>query len=250
LGIPEDHAHKDDWLDILIAMAHLAAQTSRIRIGSGVLILPYRNPVLTARMLASLDHLSGGRIDFGVGVGWLIREFQALGVGDAYDERGPYSNEILDVILTCWKGGTVQFKGKWFDIPPVIFDPVPLQQGGRVPIWVGSLRTTGAPIRRVAKYADYWHPSESDPEGGSFLTPERFKETGERLDELAGRKIPRTIRLRCNGDPQERIDLLHRYAEASCVQAACSFFSGSPTFAELDRAATRFFELAASLRET
>ncbi len=69
-------------------MAHLAAQTRRIRIGSGVLVLPYRNPVLTARMVASLDHLSGGRIDLGVGVGWLSREYQALGVGDVFDRRG------------------------------------------------------------------------------------------------------------------------------------------------------------------
>ena len=100
----------------------------------------------------------------------------------------------------------------------------------------------------MAKYADYWHPSEADTQGRS-LTPERFQETGERLDELAGRKIPRTLRLRCNGDPQEKVDLLHRFAEVGCVQAACSFLSGSPTFAEFDRAATRFFELAATLRE-
>ncbi len=164
-------------------------------------------------------------------------------------DAGAYANEVLDVILTCWKGGTVQFKGKWFDVPPVVFDPPPLQQGGRVPLWVGSLTTTGAPIQRVAKYADYWHPSEADTEGRS-LTPERFRETGERLDELAGRKIPRTLRLRCNGDPQEKVDLLHRFAEVGCVQAACSFLSGSATFAEFDRAATRFFELAENLRET
>jgi alkanesulfonate monooxygenase SsuD/methylene tetrahydromethanopterin reductase-like flavin-dependent oxidoreductase (luciferase family) len=257
LGIPEDHIHADDWLDILISMAHLAAQTTRIRIGSGVLILPYRNPVLTARMVASLDQLSGGRIDFGVGVGWLIRESRALGVGDVYDERGPYSNEILDVILTCWKGGTVQFKGRWFDIPPVIFDPVPVQEGGRVPLWVGSLRTTGAPIARVAKYADYWHPSETNTENVP-ITPERYRETGERLNELAGREIPRTVRINCVGDFREKIDLLHGFAEVGCVQAACSFFpypglgqgkSRWGTFEDFDREATRFFELAASLRD-
>ncbi len=246
LGIAEDHLHKQEWLEILVSMAHLAAQTKRIRIGAGVLVLPYRNPVLTARMVATLDHLSAGRIDLGVGVGWLSREYQALGVGDVFAERGPYSNEVLDVILTCWKGGTVEFKGVWFDIPPVVFDAPPVQQGGRVPLWVGSLNTTGAPIRRVAKYADYWHPSEADTEGRS-LTPERFRETGEQLNELAGREIPRTIRLRCDGDAQEKVDLLHRFAEAGCVQVACSFLRGSETFAEFDRAAIRFFDVAASL---
>ena len=248
LGIAEDHLHKQEWLDIIVAMAHLAAQTTRVRIGSGVLVLPYRNPVLTARMIASLDQLSGGRIDLGVGVGWLSREYQALGVGAIFDDRGPYANEVLDVILTCRQSGTIEFKGTWFDVPPVVFDAPPVQQGGRVPLWVGSLTTTGAPMQRVAKYADYWHPSEADTEGRS-LTPERFRETGERLDEVAGREIPRTIRLRCNGDPQEKVDLLHRFAEVGCVQAACSFLSGSPTFGEFDRVATRFFELADSLHK-
>jgi probable F420-dependent oxidoreductase len=249
LGIVEDHLHEEQWLDVIVSMAHLAAQTRRIRIGSGVLVLPYRNPVLTARMVASLDHLSAGRIDLGVGVGWLGREYQALGVGDVFDQRGTYANEVLDVILTCWRGGTVQFKGRWFDIPPVVFEPPPLQPGGRVPLWVGSLTTTGAAIQRVAKYADYWHPSEADTEG-RLLTPERFREAGERIDELAGREIPRTIRLRCSGDPSEKVDLLHRFAEVGCVQAACSFLTGSTTFTEFDRAATRFFELAAILRYT
>ena len=148
LGIAEDHLHQQAWLDVMVSMAHLAAQTTRIRIGSGVLVLPYRNPVLTARMVASLDRLSGGRIDLGVGVGWLIREYQALGVGDVFDDRGSYANEVLDVILECWKGGTVQFKGTWFDVPPVVFEAPPVQLGGRVPLWVGSLSTTGAPIAR------------------------------------------------------------------------------------------------------
>jgi hypothetical protein len=82
-----------------------------------------------------------------------------------------------------------------------------------------------------------------------LLTPERFREAGEQLNELAGREIPRTIRLRCDGDPLEKVDLLHRFTEVGCVQAACSFLRGSATFAEFDRAATRFFDLTASLRE-
>jgi probable F420-dependent oxidoreductase len=247
LGIPEDNLHQDDWLEIMVTMAHLAARTTHIRIGSGVAVLPYRNPVLTARMMASLDQLSGGRIDFGVGVGWLKREYQALGVGAVFDDRGAYTNETLDVILECWKGGTVSFSGRWFEVPPVHFGPRPVQLGGRVPLWIGTLATRGAPLERVARYADYWHPSETDTEGRQ-LTPERFREAGDRLDELAGRAIPRTLRLRCTGDPRERVDLLHRFAEAGCVQAACSFISGSETFAEFDRKAAAFFAAAESLR--
>ena len=251
LGIKEDHIHTDSWLDILIAMAHLAAKTRKIRIGSGVVVLPYRDPVLLARMVATLDQLSGGRIDFGVGVGWLWRESQAVGVGRSFEVRGDWSNEMLDCILECWKGGTVSFKGKYFDVPEVHFEPVPVQPGGRVPLWIGTLATGGKPIERVAKYADYWHPSEGDTKG-NLITPERFRETGERLDEMAGRKIPRTIRLPGTGDPQAKVDLLHRFAEAGCVQAAVSFFDYAdipPTFADFDRQAIAFWKAAESLRK-
>lgn len=247
LGIAEDRLHKPEWLELMVSMAHLAATTSRIRIGSGIAVIPYRNPVLTARTVASLDLLSGGRIDFGVGVGWLEREYRALGVGDAFARRGAYVDEALEVILACWKGGTVEFKGTWFDVPPVVFEPRPVQLDGRVPLWIGTLATGGAPLRRVARHADYWHPSETDTDGQK-IAPERFREAGERLDELAGRAIPRTIRINASGDVSERIDLIHRFAEAGCVQAACSFITGSDTFAQFEDKAARFYEAAGSLR--
>ncbi|CAN7442993.1 TIGR03619 family F420-dependent LLM class oxidoreductase [Phenylobacterium sp. LjRoot225] len=246
LGLAEDHLHKQSWTEVMVAMAHLAAQTRRARIGSGVLVLPYRDPVLTAKMIASLDHLSGGRIDFGVGVGWLRGEYQALGRGDVFDQRGAFTDETLDAILACWKGGEVEFHGRWFDFGGVVFDPPPFQ-GARVPLWIGSLKATGAPIRRAAKYADYWHPSELDTSGG-HLTPEEFREAGERLDEMAGRRIPRTLRIKCDGEPARVIDRLHRFAEAGCVQAACSFISSSASFADFDRNAGRFYAAAQSLR--
>lgn len=246
LGLEDDHLHKSSWTEIMVAMAHLAARTRRIRIGSGIVVLPYRDPVLTAKMIASLDHLSGGRIDFGVGVGWLQGEYRALGRAGIFDQRGAYTDECLDVILACWKGGEVGFHGKWFDFDGVVFDPPPLQ-APRVPLWIGSLNVTGAPIRRVAKYADYWHPSELNTTGG-HLTPQAFRETGERLDEMAGRKIPRTLRIKCIDEPARMVDRLHRFAEAGCVQAACSFIDGAERFADFERKASAFHRAAASLR--
>lgn len=246
VGLPEDHLHQQSWTDILIGMAHLAARTSRIRIGSGILVLPYRDPVVTARMLVSLDHLSGGRIDMGVGVGWLKREYEAVGRGAMFDRRGAFTDETLDAILACFAGGTVEFHGEWFDFGPVAFDPKPLQSP-RIPLWIGSLGTTGAPIRRAAKYADIWHPSELNTTGGK-ITPDEYREAGERLDELAGRNVPRTLRLKCDGDPAAVVDKLHRFAEAGCVQAACSFISSSGDFALFARHAELFYEAAASLR--
>jgi len=251
LGIEEDHIHTQEWMDIFIAMTHLAANTKKVRIGSGVVVMPYRNPVLMARMLSTMDHLSGGRIDFGVGVGWLKRESQALGVSDSFEVRGEYTNEQLDVMLACWKGGMVEFHGKYFDFPPVRFEPTCAQEGGRPPLWIGTTAWKGAPIRRVAKYADVWHPSEGDPDGNS-LTPAKFKELGDRIDEMAGRKIPRSIRLNVFQDPQERVDALHAYAEAGCVQAACSCFDYwnlPKSFSEFDKLNTRFWKAAESLRK-
>lgn len=246
LGVAEDHLHQPAWTEIMVAMAHLAARTSRVRIGAGVMVVPHRDPVLAAKMIASLDHLSGGRIDCGIGVGWLAREFQALGRGDLFEQRGPVTNEALDLMLACWRGGTVEFHGRWFEVPPVVFEPPPLQ-GARVPLWIGSLGAGGAPLRRAARYADYWHPSELDTSGG-HLTPEAFRAAGERLDELAGRPVPRTLRLKCDGDPGAVVDRLHAFAEAGCVQAACSFISGSPAFADFARAAEAFYRAAESLR--
>lgn len=247
LGIPEDHLHKPEWLELMVTMAHIAARTSRIRIGSGIAVLPHRDPVLTARMIASLDQLSGGRIDFGVGVGWLRREFEALGAGSRYDDRGRWSNEALDVILACWRGGEVSFDGEFITVPPVTFEPGPVQPGGRVPLWIGTLATKGPPLDRVARYADYWHPSEADTKGNK-LTPEIFRDAGDRLDERAGRRIPRTLRLKCNGDPVEKVEMLHAFAEAGCVQAACSFISGAADFPSFARAAEAFYKAAESLR--
>jgi probable F420-dependent oxidoreductase len=246
VGIEEDHLHQSSWTEIMVAMAHLAARTTRIRIGSGVVVLPYRDPVLTAKMVASLDHLSGGRIDFGVGVGWLRREYAALGRDGLFAARGQVTDESLDVILACWKGGQVEHHGQWFDFGPVVFDP-PALQGERVPVWIGGLAVSGAPLRRAAKYADYWHPSELDTSGG-HLSADAFREAGERLDEMAGRTIPRTLRIKCDGEPEPVVERLRRFAEGGCVQAACSFISSSPTFADFERNAARFFEAAEGLR--
>jgi probable F420-dependent oxidoreductase len=242
LGIAEDHLHQASWTEITVAMAHLAARTSRIRIGAGVLVVPYRDPVLTARTIASLDQLSRGRIDCGIGVGWLEREFRALGRGHHYAERGAVTDEAMELMLTCWRGGTIEFHGRWFDVPPVVFEPPP-RQGNRVPLWIGSLGASPAPMRRAARYADFWHPSELDTQGRR-LTPRAFREAGEQLDEMAGRPIPRSLRLKCDGDPAAVIDKLHAFEEAGCKQVACSFISGSETFAAFVRNAEACLRLA------
>jgi|KBSSwiStaDraftv2_1062776.scaffolds.fasta_scaffold42293_4 probable F420-dependent oxidoreductase len=231
--------HGAQWLDILIAAGHLAARTQRVRIGTGVLVLPYRDPVIAARMVASLDLLSGGRIDLGVGTGWARREFMAVGRGDIFDRRGAYADEVLDVMLTCWKGGPISFQGEFFKIDKVTFAGTPAQ-GERVPLWIGARGLAPAPMRRAAKYADYWHPTG--------LTPEQINAGGDRLDEMAGRPVKRTLRVRTDGDPSEMADMLWRYKEAGCVMVACAF-NKPQTFSEFDKAATAIYEAAKALQD-
>ena len=226
------------WQELIVSMTWLAAQTSRIRVGAGILVVPYRDPVLTAKMVATLDQLSGGRIDLGVGTGWARREFIALGKGDIFEQRGAYTDEALDVMLTCWKGGEIAHHGRWFDFEKVSFAPTPVQ-GDRVPIWVGGFELAPAPLRRTARYADYWHPTG--------ITPEQVREGGDRIDDMAGRPVKRSVRIRCDGDPAEAAAMLHQFQEAGCVQAACAFDDPS-SFAEFERATNALFDAARSLR--
>ena len=239
VGLEAYRRYGADWIDATVAMAHLAARTKRIRIGCGVIVLPYRDPVILARTVASLDVLSGGRIDLGVGTGWAEGEFQAVGRGDIFEARGAFADEVLEVMLACWKEGGVAFQGKWFDLKDFNFDRGPVQPGKRVPIWVGARGLATAPMRRAARFADVWHPTG--------LTPEEMREGGERLDEIAGRKVARSLRVRCDGDPSQVADMLRRYQEVGCVEIACAF-DVPQTFAEYDKAVTGAYEATKGLQ--
>jgi probable F420-dependent oxidoreductase len=214
----------DYWLEILTTLSYLAAATKTIRLGTGVLVLPYRDPVLTAKMLATIDVLSDGRLDVGVGTGWARREYIALGRGDVFEDRGAVTDEDLDVFITCWKGGELSHEGRFSRSSKIRFEPTPVQTP-RPPIWVGARGLAPAPMRRAAKYADIWHPSQ--------ITPEEMKEGGEKLDAMAGRKIPRSIRKKVLGaGVTDALDELKRYEDAGCFQAALDF-SDAETFTDV-----------------
>jgi len=222
LGMEGYTTYGDYWLEILTTLSHIAGRTRSIRLGTGVLIAPLRDPVLTAKMLSTIDVLSGGRLDLGIGTGWLEREFNALGRADLYEARGAATDEAMDVYMTCWKGGEFSHQGRWSNSSKIRFDPVPVQTP-HPPFWIGARGLQPAPMRRAAKYADYWHPTG--------LTPEQVEEGGDKLDVMAGRKVARTIRIRPPADPGEAKDLLARYEAAGCVAAALDFSAGA-TFAE------------------
>jgi probable F420-dependent oxidoreductase len=139
-----------------------------VRLGTSVLVIPYRNPVVTAKMLATLDVLSGGRVILGAGVGWMREEFEALG-SPPYEERGRVTDEWLRLMRECWTREPVSFSGKHYRLPPVSALPKPLQKGG-IPIWTGG--HTPAALRRAGELADAWHPIGMRPP--AMLLPDEY----------------------------------------------------------------------------
>lgn len=141
------------FYDPFVSLGLIAALTSRIEIGTTVTILPYRHPLLTARMAANLDQLSGGRFILGVGAGWATQEFAALGV--PFTQRGALASEYLEVIRACWANETVSYQGRFVAFDTLQTGPRPLRQPSP-PIWVGG-RSDAALVRAV-RYGDAWHP--------------------------------------------------------------------------------------------
>jgi probable F420-dependent oxidoreductase len=202
------------WLDPLVALTWVAARTTTIRLGTGVLVLPHRDPVLTAKMIATVDVFSGGRVDLGVGTGWSRVEFRALGVGDRYEARGRVTDESIEVMRRCWAGGSVEYDGEFFSFRHIEFEPVPLQP--RLPIWVGG--NSAPALRRAARFADVWHPHD--------LTPEELVEKGSRLDELAGRHVPRSARIAVGPDDLAGLpDTVDAFLAVGCTRVVLDFRS-------------------------
>ena len=141
------------FYDPFVSLGLFAALTNRIEIGTTVTILPYRHPLLTARMAANIDQLSGGRLILGVGAGWARQEFAALGV--PFTQRGALASEYLEVIRACWANETVSYQGQFVGFDTLQTGPRPLRQPAP-PIWVGG-RSDAALVRAV-RYGDAWHP--------------------------------------------------------------------------------------------
>lgn len=143
--------------DPLIWLAYVAAAAPTLRLGTCILILPQRNPLVLAKELATLDHLTGGRVELGIGVGWMREEFDALGV--PWERRGARTDEYVSALRTIWSGSHVEFHGEFVDFAPLTCTPRPVQ-GADIPILVGG--DTPAAIRRAAKLADGYYPGEGD----------------------------------------------------------------------------------------
>jgi probable F420-dependent oxidoreductase len=145
---------------------YLAAVTTRVRLGTSVLILPNRNPIEVAAQSAELDRLSGGRFDFGVGVGWYQEETEALGYD--FHDRGKRTNDGLALIKSLWTEEIVSADGPYYRFESAQMGPKPLQDP-HPPIYIGG--NSEAALRRAARYGDVWHPFKITPEGLQELRP-------------------------------------------------------------------------------
>jgi probable F420-dependent oxidoreductase len=180
-----------DYLEPLATLAHLAHATKRARLGISVLVVPYRNPLLQAKMLATIDVLSKGRVILGAGVGWLREEFEALGA-PPFEERGRVTEDYIKLMRTAWTTDPVSYEGKHYSVRDVHVLPKPVQRGG-IPVWIGG--HSGAAVRRAGTIGDGWHPIAMRPP--AMLGPEEYGAKVKELHDWArrARRDPKAITL-------------------------------------------------------
>jgi probable F420-dependent oxidoreductase len=222
--------------DPLVTLAVAAGATRQVQLGTTVLIVPYRHAVVTAKMIASLDALSGGRVVFGIGAGWVAAESAVLGV--PFAERGAMTDEYVRAMQELWTSPAPSFKGKYTQFSDIVFEPKPLQKP-HPPIWVGG--HSRAALRRTVEFGAAWHPINRSPEelraGRAELA---------RLCEARGRAAAPIVTLRNDvriqrpgqpapasthagrvlaGDPAALADQIRELAECGVEHLVCEFLA-------------------------
>jgi probable F420-dependent oxidoreductase len=201
-------------LEPMTALAYLAAATDRLRLGTAMCLVPQRHPVFTAKEVATVDWLSDGRLDFGVGVGWLQEEFRALGV--PWPRRGARTDEYLELMKTVWSEARPSFEGEFYELPPCRLEPKPVQRP-HPPLHVGG--ESDAALARAARVGQGWHTFNR-------LPPELSPAVG-RLEELLARYGRRRAELRVTVCPymhQLDVEMIERYREAGADAVAALVF--------------------------
>jgi probable F420-dependent oxidoreductase len=204
--------------DPLVWLAFVAGATSRIRLGTGILILPQRNPLLLAKELATLDAMSAGRLELGVGVGWMREEFAALGV--PFEHRGARTDEYIDVLRRLWTEDQTAYDGRFTHFDAVHSYPKPAQRNGPR-IHIGG--HTEAAARRAGRIGDGFFPGRGEPELSALIATMRTSAAE------AGRD-PDTIEISAGGRPT--LETVEQYASAGIER-----FCVSPFGITLDAAA-------------
>jgi probable F420-dependent oxidoreductase len=227
----------DPFLEPITVLGALALRTSRIKLGTAVLVLPYRHPIYTAKALATVDVLSGGRLIVGVGAGWMEPEFAALGVPIA--ERGSRTNETIDVMKALWTEDIPGYNGRHFQFSNIKSVPQ-LVQKPRPPILVGGM-TKGA-LQRVVRRADGWialGKSPADLSQPLATLREMAAKAGRKPDELQICMLPIST-----PSLEQVIEDLPRYAEMGVQHLYLSMRAWTTEFSRFMELMGRFADAA------
>ena len=218
-------------LDPLTALTYVAANTSKIRLGTGICLVPQRNPVYTAKQVADLDYLSGGRVDFGIGIGWLKEEFNALGV--PWTDRAGRTEECIGVMKTLWCDELSSYQGKYFSFEAAYQNPKPVQRPHPPLIFGGESR---AALKRVATLGQGWFTFNVTPEslahGIDILQP-LLEEQGRTISDISISVTPDRKHIN-----QES---LKRFEELGAEQIILPLFANNTD--KLEGKATKYLEL-------
>jgi len=201
--IPEEYSH---FVDPFVALARGSGTTSRIKLATGIVLVPERHPLVLAKEVSTLDLVSGGRFLFGIGAGWLREETQIMG-GD-FDHRWTQTRESVLAMKELWTKPEAQFHGKYYDFPPVRSYPKPIQTPHPPVLLGGAAKNV---LQRVVAWGDGWLPNR--------VTPDQLRESRATLDRLAKEagRDPAAITISAHGQPADR-DLVRRLLDAGATR--------------------------------
>lgn len=223
-------AWKEAYFQPFSVLNFLAGRTRTVRLGTSVLIVPMRNPLEVAAQVAELDQLSGGRMNFGIGVGWFREEIEALGY--TFADRGSRTDEALSAMQALWRDAPASFDGEHYRFEALDMGPKPKQRP-HPPIYIGG--NGRAALARVARYGDVWHPFRATPEqiaSGYAALGEALAAADRDVTSLpVAAKIPLTFQegpaaegqLPSQGRPRDIVDALKRYIDAGVTEFCFDF---------------------------
>jgi probable F420-dependent oxidoreductase len=201
--IPESYSH---FVDPFVALARASGATTRIKLGTGIVLVPERHPLLLAKEVSTLDLFSGGRFSFGIGAGWLREETELMG-GD-FDHRWSQVRESVLAMKELWTKPEAEFHGKYYNFPPVRSYPKPAQKPHPPVILGGAAKNV---LQRIVAWGDGWLPNR--------ITPDGLRESRATLDRLAKEagRDPSKITISVHGQPPDR-DLVRRFLDAGATR--------------------------------
>ncbi|HEX8967195.1 MAG TPA: TIGR03619 family F420-dependent LLM class oxidoreductase [Chloroflexota bacterium] len=204
--------------EALVTLAHVAAQTQRVMLGTSAIVVPQRQVMLLARQVASLDALSGGRLIFGVAGGWAQAEFEAAGAASHFGTRGRFLDEAIAALRLLWSTSPAAFDGQSLRFPSVDFAPRPARP---IPILVAG--NSAAAQRRAARLGDGWNPTALDPRqtAAGLAQIRRWREGLADVDRPPGFML--VCSLRFGSDTREALARLRLYADIPVDLMICAF---------------------------